>query len=294
MSRTSLYAILARVNPVAVIFRRGPSRQVKLIKWHLRSDSFEHGQWFKGRDYERRCDLSPSGERLAYFAASFKKPFYSWTAVSRPPFFTAICLWPKGDCWGGGALFDTERRLLLNHRPKEMAADETHSPPKDLKVVPYGYRPGWGEDFPIWRSRMERDGWAFQEGTHIESSSSKNPIWITIEPPDVFRKFHPRYPKHDHCLQLLIEGLHEREGAWYLISHRLMTDGALHLDLGRTEWADWDSNGDLLFAQGGKLFRLSPTGKRDLNYERSQARMIADFTDERFEAVPPPPEAMRW
>jgi hypothetical protein len=42
-----------------------------LIKWHLKSDTFEIGQWFKGRIYERRCDLSPSGELLAYFAAKY-------------------------------------------------------------------------------------------------------------------------------------------------------------------------------------------------------------------------------
>ncbi len=56
----ALYAILARDARTGVVFRRGPSRQVQLIRWDLRDDTFEHGQWFKGRIYERRCDLSPS------------------------------------------------------------------------------------------------------------------------------------------------------------------------------------------------------------------------------------------
>ncbi len=47
--RTSLFVIPALKAPVAVIFRRGPSRQVRLIKWNLKDDSFERGQWFKGR-----------------------------------------------------------------------------------------------------------------------------------------------------------------------------------------------------------------------------------------------------
>lgn len=71
------------------------------------------GQWFKGRIYERRCDLSPSGEKLIYFAAKYRSPLYTWTAVSRPPFLTALLLWPKGDAWGGGGLFNNERTIGL-------------------------------------------------------------------------------------------------------------------------------------------------------------------------------------
>ncbi|TGU14674.1 hypothetical protein EN799_66055, partial [bacterium M00.F.Ca.ET.156.01.1.1] len=79
-----LYAILARSARTGVIFRRGPSRLVQLIRWDLRTDTFEHGQWLKGRVYERRCDLSPSGELLVYFAATNRLPYGSWTAISKP------------------------------------------------------------------------------------------------------------------------------------------------------------------------------------------------------------------
>lgn len=293
-TQTSLFVILARVNSVAVIFRRGPSKRVKLIKWHSRSDKFEHGQWFKGRIYERRSDLSPSGEKLVYFAANHKKPIHSWTAVSRPPYLTALGLWPKGDCWGGGGLFETDNRLLINHPSGEMKADHDHRPEKNLRVAPFGDSPGGEEDLPVWQARMKRDGWIFQAGTEIEHPSIKSPIWITIEPPHVFSKFHPQYPKHDHCLQLLWQGIKERDGAWYVISHNVISNREIHLDLGRSDWADWDRNGDLLFAREGKLFRLSPSGKRQLSYELAEAREIADFTGDHFEVVAPPPEATRW
>ena len=59
-----LWVLLARREPVGVIFRRDPAKPVLLIKWNTRTDSFEHGQWFKGRVYERRCDLSPGGDLL--------------------------------------------------------------------------------------------------------------------------------------------------------------------------------------------------------------------------------------
>src|SRR5689334_23259019 len=96
-TQVRLYALLARKSPRAVIFRRGPSRQVQLISWNTEKDTFEPGQWFKGRIYERRCDLSPNGDLLIYFAAKHKEPLYSWSAVSRPPYLTALALWRKGD-----------------------------------------------------------------------------------------------------------------------------------------------------------------------------------------------------
>lgn len=78
-----LYVIQARESSSAVVFRRGPSKHVQLVKWNTDTDEFEEGQWFKGRIYERRCDLSPNGRFLVYFAANYKEPFLSWTAVSK-------------------------------------------------------------------------------------------------------------------------------------------------------------------------------------------------------------------
>ena len=90
---TRLYVLLARKAPIAVVFRRGPSKQVLLLTWNTETDELRQGQWFKGRIYERRCDLSPSGEKLIYFAAKHRGPHGTWTAVSRPPYLTALAMW---------------------------------------------------------------------------------------------------------------------------------------------------------------------------------------------------------
>lgn len=50
-----LAILFAARAPVAVIFRRG------------------RGHWFHGRIYTRRCDLSPDGELLVYFASKFNR-----------------------------------------------------------------------------------------------------------------------------------------------------------------------------------------------------------------------------
>ena len=97
-----LSVILARDAPVGVIFRRGPTNWTQVIRWNTATDTFDAGQWFKGRIYERRCDLSPSGEKLIYFAAKHHlarnpDPSYrsSWTAISKIPYLTALALWPN-------------------------------------------------------------------------------------------------------------------------------------------------------------------------------------------------------
>lgn len=59
-----LFVILARSSPTGVIFRRGPTKWVQLIKWNTDDDSFEAGQWFHGRIYEHRCDMSPDGSKV--------------------------------------------------------------------------------------------------------------------------------------------------------------------------------------------------------------------------------------
>lgn len=66
-----VHAILAREADRAVIFRRGPTYQVAVIGWDLKNDTFELGQWFRGRIYPYRCDLSPDGKYLIYFAAKY-------------------------------------------------------------------------------------------------------------------------------------------------------------------------------------------------------------------------------
>lgn len=134
---------------------------MQLIRWDLRTDTFEHGQWLKGRVYERRCDLSPSGELLVYFAATNRPPYASWTAISKPPFFTALTLWPKGDAWGGGGVFEDENKLLLNHPfdDNRVSFARGFRLKRGMQVDPCGILSGRGEDEPISGYILARDGW---------------------------------------------------------------------------------------------------------------------------------------
>lgn len=288
-----LYAILARKAPIAVVFRRGPSKQVMLLLWHTDTDIFEEGQWLKGRIYERRCDLSPSGKRLIYFAASYKEPYRSWTAISKPPYLTATALWPKGDAWGGGGLFKSEHEIFLNHRHDEMSLGEGFKLPNGITIISLGEHSGWGEDSPIIDQRLLRDGWSLlQRGKHVKYNFD-SPVRMAFNPTEIWAKANPKQNR-PYDLREVTSGLHERDGSWYVTEH-IIVDRSTEatISLGRTDWADWCSNGELLFAKDGIIYRLG-FGKGGRLIPIEDAKLLIDLNDRKFEPKEAPAEAKTW
>jgi hypothetical protein len=281
-----VYVLLARRSSLGVIFRRGPSRQVLTLLWDTSTHVVRPSQWFKGRIYERRCDLSPSGEKLIYFAAKHRAPLFTWTAVSRPPFLTALAMWPKGDAWGGGGLFRNERAIELNHRPGEMVAGAEFKIPKAITVEPCGKISGHGEDDPILSTRLLRDGWVLQTPGVVQQNSFGSRISWTFPVNQV-------WSKRRGCLsvEMRILGIHERDGPWCVAEHRVLdSNGGVLTDLGRSDWADWSNNGEVLFAREGCLFRIPVRGQNKLG----DCCEVMDLRPLRFANVEAPPEAKRW
>lgn len=103
-----LHLFFARDSDRAVILRQGPYKLSCMILWHRETDAFENGQWLKHRVYADRCDLSPDGQHFLYFAlkgGATDETKGSYSALSRPPYFTALALFPMGHTWGGGGVF---------------------------------------------------------------------------------------------------------------------------------------------------------------------------------------------
>jgi hypothetical protein len=287
---TRLYGLVARRAPLAVIFRRGPTRHVELLRWNLTTNEVEAGQWLKGRIYERRSDLSPDGAFLAYFAGKYETPLRTWTAISRPPFLTALAMWPKGDAWGGGGLFKDQRSFLLNHKPNEMTADPDHQP-VGLRVLGAGEWSGHGEDDPIQHVRLMRDGWQLiDNGAVAKEHGQRQPTWITFDPPVRYRRGQTK--ASPILLERSLEGIHERQGRWYVTSHVIRIGNRIVRDLGRSDWADWGPNGDLLVATDGRLYRLDGSSEESLGHNALDE--VADLRAHTFEPRAAPPEATRW
>jgi len=269
-----LKVLLARKAPVGVIFRRGPSKWVQVIKWDTEKDAFEEGQWFHGRIYDERSDLSPSGRLMVYFAGKFNRQTlksnaytYAWTAVSKPPYLTALALWPKGDTYRGGGSFTTDRDLLLNH-PPEAASPHPNHLPVGLRVKPTTKR-----DVLLIRS-SHQDGWRVLQSLKYDYWERRTLL------PGVIEKKIP-----SGKMKLQVEVYFDPDEQWVC---SLVTDRGKEFAIGIGTWADFDHAGRLVFASEGKLFsaRLKD-GKVGL-------REIHDFTQAKPTSVKPPAWATQW
>jgi hypothetical protein len=122
-----LHLFFATENDRAVILRQGPTRQFRMILWYRDTDTFEDGQWLKQKVYVERCCLSPDGRHFLYFALDGhwdSDAEGAFTALSRPPYWTALALFPCGDTWGGGGVFLDDVHYCATGGPDIIGRDE--------------------------------------------------------------------------------------------------------------------------------------------------------------------------
>lgn len=242
----------------------------------------------KARACERDLEVTNqrgtfAGTRL-YAILARKAP--TWTAISRPPFLTALTFWPKGDAWGGGGLFENERTIHLNHRATEMQLADNWKLPKSLRVEPLGNYSGRGEDDPIWTTRLLRDDWVLKQPGKVKRNKLGSPLWVQFVDPMIWRK-----SQGDWTIEMRLQGLHEREGPWYVMEHQL-TDGGGNIvcSMGRSDWADWSRSGEVLFARSGRLYRISVDSKR----ASGEPEELIDLRKLAFEPIEAPQDAKVW
>jgi hypothetical protein len=275
--------IFARKSPAAVIFRRGPSKWVQLVKWDTKSDAFEPGQWFNGRVYERRSDLAPDGSLLIYFAQKIsarsmkdQEYTYAWTAISKPPYLTALALWPKGDCWHGGGSFKNGRVVLLNHKPEVATPHKKHKPHR-LLVIPNPQ--AHGEDDPVFSQRLERDGWKLIAPWKIENRGHG---YHTVQP-----EIRERPNLSFTQVIQLTRSIERLDYSEEFVVRNLKPVHSVIIE--RASWADWDQQGRLVFARDGSIFAGS-IGQSGEFVERQ----LIDLNRSRPKPLPPPEWATKW
>jgi hypothetical protein len=280
----TLEVLLARDAPKGVILRRGPTKWVQLILWHTDNDTFEDGQWFRGRIYGQVSDLSPDGSLFLYMALKERTPArrksdytYKWTAISKPPYFTALALWPLGDEWYGGGVFLNDKTVCLCQ-----ASGRAHPDHK-----PEGLNVSANMGLEIFRKRDLRDGWqVVQQGRFERDRQPAHdfPLGkaITIQP-YIWKKYQPgqRY-------SLVNEIYREPNFKWEVLHYAVDETNDTKTLLDDVSWADWDQGGRLVFAKGGQLF-ASETVETPL-----EMKMIADFHANTPTSVEPPRWATQW
>jgi hypothetical protein len=269
---TTTYAIVARDAPTAVILRRGPTRYTRLLRWNLRDDSIVAGQWLVGRVDPWPCGLSPSGELLVYEA---RKGTRTFTAICRPPHFTALAYWEYSSPWTCGGFFPSDQAVVLG-----LCFDNPYTAGR----FPTGFQVS-----DVWSYFARAGGDADALASARGGTPEANHGWSRAGGSNVFGKTNPMRP------DLRLERTHQRGTGER--SHALVAEpGAAEAqparrELGLVDWADWAPDGSLLFGAEGKLFRQPLPSLADALEPPS---LIADLRDQTFEGIVAPDEARQW
>jgi hypothetical protein len=256
---------LARAAACGVLVRRGPRAWVQLIHWDTATDQWDAGQWFRGRIDADVADLSPDGRLFLYGAAKYGTPAdptytHRWTAISRPPYYTALALWPQGQLPNAmlGGLFTAARVVALN---TPAPAHPAH-PPQGLVVGSNAAL--FGGDYGSTRDqRLHRHGW-IRGPAPAAAGFGPARGWLRAQPGAAATLF--------------------TDPAGRFV---LSQDAGVYPLAGAT-WADWDQQGRLVFTRQGRL--LTGTVLRG-SWRDTE---LADFTAAQPAALPPPLWATRW
>jgi hypothetical protein len=271
-----IFGIHATRAPVVAVLARGPSRWMRLGRWDVERDTYQHGAWLAGTVYPQRCDLSPDGRWLAYFAL---KPSSSWdagwtyVAISRLPWFTALAAWGTGGTWTRGVRFVDDRARWV--------ADPDEGDATPLRAR-FGLEVRRAETFSVERDR----GWTETQDTPPRADDDawdeKRARHVTMQKPS----------PTDAGLRLIVGGRfaafrdirnYDPE-VWYALERE---EGLETLE--GVQWADWDGRGRLLVAttDGRLQVRTEPFGERTVVWRH-------DLSTDPPDPQPPPPEARSW
>ena len=260
-----LHVLLARDAPIGLVIRRGPSKRVCSVLWDRTTDTFQLGQWLKGRIHDYKCDISPDGKYWVYFALNGKWRSESqgaWTAIARVPYLKAIEFFPEGTTYGGGGTFTQDghywwRDNITFHRtpgapvphPSELSPEERDRVRSQFGKARYT---GWVLVSDVQVPPPQR-GWAHEK----QIGGGWALRWLPT------------------CGQAVEDPCREKYG----LLHRL---SSTVIDRPTWEWADVDGE-RVVWTERGKLFggRMTEAGLAD-------ERLLHDFNPMTFEPIAAP------
>ena len=175
------------------------------------------------------------------------------------------------------------RDLWLNHRPERAAPHPKHRP-EGLRVV--ANPEAAGEDEPIYRRRLERDGWAVRQEWAFSWQDWRRG-YVTEAPEERVRTLpHAKGAAPRVILERRIDNLSYRERFWVEGA-----SAAVELPPGPLNWLDWDARGRLVALASGRVWAA------EVDPERARVdrfRELLDLSEDSPEDRAPPEEATRW
>lgn len=256
-----LYGLMASKANKAVILRRGPTNWFQLSLWHTDTDTFEHGQWFKGAIHMNRSDLSPDGSLFIYLASKHYKRRQddtygqTWTAVSRPPYFTALALWRTVGTYEGGIFLD-ENTVCLG-RGNDSNAHPNHQP-KKIRVE-------HSEEY-LYSKRLQRDGWVYQPDKEFEALDKRYAQLVKWSRKSIRHKSNP-----NGSYQIVVRWIMNIKLEGHYTFAILNTTTQIETPIPDITWIDWDQRGRLIITKAGCLLSVDP------QHPIENQTLLADF-----------------
>ena len=199
----------------------------------------------------------------------------TWSAISRPPYLTALTLWTHVGYWDGGGVFASDRHLqMVRYLPASPLGDGF---PSGFGVTALSQK-CTSQFGPILETRLIRNGWALIHAKPKRWSA----VDASARPYEMWRKESPAGP--DRLLDMKCFDL----VPWMPVYAVCDRNGEIVIDLAGATWADWCPSGDLLYAAAGKIFRL------DVFSQPADAREMVDLSDLRFSRREAPAWARTW
>jgi hypothetical protein len=239
-----IHLLAARTAPVVIVLRRKPTRVFHVLRWDTRTDTIEAGSWFFGRIYEKRCDVSPDGAWMIYFAAA-PGSAKTWTGLAQPPWLKALAWHAGTGTWLGGGFWRDAGTLCVTAYPGWAAPDlqSDRAAKLPFAVARHDWRRDAG-DLEVLTHRFDRD-WEIDAGqsaprTTVASGgnwSVRGVTWSWTRRPT---------PKHP---ALRVRGPVDTATGFTFV---LDEEPALLAD---ADWAEYDALGQLVFARAGVLYR---------------------------------------
>jgi hypothetical protein len=262
-----LHVLIARSGTNAIVIRRGPSKRVCTFEWDRKEDTFTLGQWFKGRIYEKRSDISANGKYWIYFAMNGKwhlKAGGSWTAIAKVPWLKALTLYAKGDGWHGGGLFSYNNKYWLNDGYGHKNLFQSSIVKRNCDYHP---RHDYGGESPhVYYNRLQRDGWKLKAHKKISRWNG-----LTIFERQISHDWKLRKICHEQVNSPVGKGC-------YWDEHELQNKAGEIFSYKNWEWAEW-ADGVIYFAKLGKLYQQSIKNSISLN----KPKLLHAFNDYQFE-----------
>lgn len=158
---------------MAIVLRRGPADHVATIGWNRADNAFQMGQWLVGRGHEYRCDLSPDGRHMIYFAC--KGGGDCWSAISRAPFLRAVDLEKQVGTWGGGGAFTPSGAVWLNGRSRSLPHGDIEGEGLQGVTDPFAlpYSPNAFFVANTYVAQLTARGWQYEGGEGYEAGLTR-------------------------------------------------------------------------------------------------------------------------